>query len=106
MQAVFIVLTDSEQVRIVMERMVEIGVKGATVLSSSGMTGYLKDQSPFFSRIRHFAGSGVTDNQTIFTVVSELGVHKVLDIVDEVTGGLSENGVGIAFAVPVTAFRG
>jgi len=106
LKAVFIVLMDSEQVSAVMERMLEIGVKGATVLNSRGMTGFLQDPPPFFSRIRHFTGSGVTDNQTIFTVVSERGVKMVFDIVDEVTGGLSENGAGIAFAVPVTDFRG
>lgn len=102
----FVVLNDPEYLEDVLDKFVEIGVRGATILDSQGMgsaitnSGHGKD--PFFGSIRHYINNSRPFNKTIFTVIEdEETLEKAIEVTKEVLGDISKPGVGMMFTLPV-----
>lgn len=109
MNVLVVVLNHEEHVRILLERFPEIDVRGATVISSTGMGQLLAADAPIFSTLgRLLSGaSRRMENSTIFSVIrTEETLEKAIALVHEVVGDMKAPGSGILFVVPVTRIEG
>lgn len=106
MYALFIVLNEVNLLDDVLERFVEVGVRGATVLDSQGMGGAMvhgpNRSLPLFGSLRSLMDSARPYNKTIFSVLeSEEMVEKAVAAVQTVFDNKSSTGLGFMFSVPV-----
>ena len=107
-QALFIILNDLHHLDDILENLVELGVKGATILDSEGMATHLMKEDP---GLRYLFKTPLSESvrlestsKTIFTVVKN--IEKVNEIVESIRHILvAENSggpVGFMFSVPVS----
>ena len=109
MNVLVVVLNREEHVRILLERFSEIDVRGATVISSTGMGQLLTADVPIFSTLSRLlsGASRRMENSTIFSVIrTEETLEKAIALVHEVVGDMKDPGSGILFVVPVTRIEG
>ena len=102
-QVLFIfILNKPELLDDVITLFVELGVRGATVLESTGMAKYLSDEIPIFAGFREILQGARPNNRTIFTVLSADLVPQLIKGLEEVVGSLDDPGTGVAFTLPVS----
>lgn len=104
MQVLFLVLNRTECLEPLLTRLLELGVRGATVLRSTGMMRVLDqsgDDAPMFGALRQLYDPTRKDSTTIMMVLEDEQAPAVRKLVHEVTGGLNQPDSGILFAVPV-----
>lgn len=106
MYALFIVLNEVDYLDAILEKFVEVGVKGATVLDSQGMAGAMMHSKngslPLFGSLRTLMAGARPFNKTIFTVLeSEELVEKTTRAVQDVLADLPPDGLGFMFSVPL-----
>ncbi len=106
MKLVMIFLNKIEYLDDLMAAFLEIGVTGATVLSSIGMGRIISHHIPIFAGLQDaFAGSSPA-NKTIVTVVNEDMVQKIADVVSDVCGDFTKAGSGIMISLPIDKIYG
>ncbi len=106
MKLVIIFLNKVEYLEDLMSAFLEIGVSGATVLSSIGMGRIISYHIPIFAGLQDtFAGSSPA-NKTIVTVVPGELVEKIAHIVQDVCGDFNKSGSGIMISLPVDKIYG
>lgn len=106
MHALFIVLNEIDCLDDILDKFVEIGVGGATILDSQGMgsaiTNSGRGKDPLFGSIRVFLDNSRPYNKTIFTIIdNEELLIKTVEVVKECVGDINRPGVGMMFTVPV-----
>lgn len=106
MNVLFVVLNDSNYLEDVLDKFVEIGVKGATILDSQGMGSAITNsghgKEPFFGAIRDYINNSRPYNKTIFTVIEEDEIlEKAIKSTKEILGDINKPGVGMMFTLPV-----
>lgn len=102
MKLVAFVLNREELLEQVLEAYVEAGIDGATILDSEGMGRFLTYEVPLFAHLRSFMKGNKPYNKTILSVVrDESLIPRLVELIDEVCGGLAAPGTGIFFTVPV-----
>lgn len=111
MQALFLVLNETDFLEDILEAFIEIGVKGATIVDSQGMGRALVTHSdqhiPMFGYLRNLMDDAHPYNKTIFTVLdSQELVDKVVKTVNDVVGDIDRPGVGFIFTMPVGSVYG
>lgn len=107
MQAVFLVLDREEYLHEVLEAFLEVGLPGATVLESTGMGKMMAEHAPIFARLRSvIKDNNIIHNYTVFLVVEDQDVDKVLRVAEEVIGDLDQPNTGVFFSLPVTTVKG
>ena len=107
MQVLFLVLNDLSYLDKVLEKFVELKLRGATILDSEGMAQAIMKNEGLFGALLGgpFAKSSVTQgsSKTIFTVIPE--EEKVKVVVEEIRNLIGEahkNGAGFMFTLPVS----
>jgi nitrogen regulatory protein PII len=104
------VLEQPEHLVAILEGFAKMGIKGSTVMNSTGMGRVLMKagaESPAMEEINKMIANGESSNKTIFTVVKEKEtLDKAIDIVKSLCGDLCEPGKGILFAVPLALVDG
>ena len=104
------VLEQPEHLVAILEGFAKIGIKGSTVMNSTGMGRVLMKagaEGPSMEEINRMIANGESSNKTIFTVVKEKEtLDEAIDIVKSLCGDLCEPGKGILFAVPLTFVDG
>lgn len=103
MQLLVLVLNKTECLEELLERFVDINVKGATIIESTGMARALSEgggTASFLGKLSYFINPERQESRTIFCVVKDEIVNDVRRVVDEVTGGLDNPNTGILFALP------
>lgn len=111
MNVLFIVLNKAEFLEDLLDKFVEIGVKGATILDSQGMgfamTHGGHGNEPFFGKIRSLIDNSRPYNKTIFTVIEDEATLKLaVEAAKEVFGDVYEPGLGMMFTMPVNDVYG
>jgi hypothetical protein len=109
MNVLVVVLNHEEHVRILLERFPEIDVRGATVISSTGMGQLLAADVPIFSTLSKLlsGASRRMENSTIFSVIrTDETLEKAIALVHEIAGDLTKPNSGILFVVPITRIEG
>jgi len=109
MQLLVIVLNKVEKLDCLLERLMEKGIGGATILSSTGMARELAKHSedfPIFGTLRFLINPDRKESKTIFMVLKEEQVDLVKKVVREVVGDLSKPDTAIMFTLPVLSAEG
>lgn len=105
-----VVLNKTEKLTKILERFIEVDVRGATIIDSIGMGRTLEPEITTFSTLLEVFNIGkgrYPENKTIFTVIKEEKTLKDAQrIVREELGDFKEAGTGIMFVIPVTDFIG
>ena len=105
-----LVLNKIELLEPLFEKMLDRGIRGATVMESTGMMRVLSDDEnanlPMYGLLRQLYSPERRQSRTVFIVLPEEQIPTVEAIVDEVTGGLDQPDTGIAFAMPITYQKG
>ena len=106
MQLLVAVINHEERLDDVLAGFVELGITGATIVSSEGMGHVLSHDVPIFAGLRSLTARSRPSNQTVFSVVADDKVDAAIALIQEVCGSLEAPGVGIVFALPVSRVVG
>ena len=104
---VMLVMDELEQVSEVMTAWQEVGVSGITVWESRGLgrmhaDARLRDDLPIIPSLSSLLRTREEEHRTIFTLTdSEAMVDKLIEVTEEITGGLDGANKGILFVMPV-----
>lgn len=104
MYLLIMVLDDSTRLDDVLAAWVEAGVKGVTILESTGLNRVFrrKTADPAFAGFSQIFGSGRVGHQTLFAVIDEIGTAETAVAATEtVLGSLDQPDTGIVFVLPV-----
>lgn len=107
MEALFIVLNDLSFLEPILERFVELKVRGATIVDSMGMARAIMDNEglSFFasSPFQRTLGSDQKTSKTIFTVIPDGQDSKVIvDEVKKIVSASKRDVIGFMFTLPVS----
>ena len=104
------VLEQPEHLVAILEGFAKMGIKGSTVMNSTGMGRVLMKagaEGPAMEEINRMIANGESSNKTIFTVVKEKEMlDKAINVVKALCGDLCEPGKGILFALPLALVDG
>jgi len=104
------VLEQPEHLVAILEGFAKIGIKGSTVMNSTGMGRVLMKagaDGPAMEEINKMIANGESSNKTIFTVIKEKEIlDKAIDIVKSFCGDLCEPRKGKLFAVSLAFVDG
>ena len=107
MELFVIVLNEEKYLDEVLSLFVELGITGATILDSVGMGHYLAQDMPIFAGFRDLIVGHRPYNKTIFTVLpTDIKAEEIIKGIEEIIGDLRDQGVGLAFTVPVSSVHG
>jgi len=106
-QLLIAVINQEEKLDEILSGLVELGVTGATIISSEGMGRVLSHDIPIFAGLETLALRSRPQNQTIFSVIREdAKVEGVIRLLQEICGDLEDPATGIVFTIPVTRVVG
>lgn len=111
MQMLLIVLNQIEKLNALLDRFIEKGFSGATVLSSSGfvkeITGKRNTEDyPIFGLLRRSLSGFHDESKTIFMILKEDQIETAKSTVREVIGDLSKPDTAIMCTLPVIDIEG
>ncbi|QOR35652.1 hypothetical protein IMX26_02145 [Clostridium sp. 'deep sea'] len=110
MKLLVLILNKTTYLEDILHKFHDIGVKGATVLDSTGVGRTIAEHNvsnfAIMHSLRKVIDGGRPYNKTIISVVSDDLVEPAFKGVAEVIGDLSQPGVGIMFAVPIDNVMG
>lgn len=101
MQLLMAVVNDPEKVDEILSGFLELGITGATIISSEGMGRVLSHDIPIFAGLQTLISRSRPQNRTIFSVVEDEKVEPALALLQEVCGDLTAPATGIAFTLPL-----
>ena len=91
----------------VLEELLEIGIRGASILDSVGMLHYMSQEIPIFAGFRSLLKGSKPYNKVILSLIRERELlEKALETIDRTVGGISRGDRGILFSLPVDDFIG
>ena len=106
MKLIMFILNQEEHLEEVLEAFVELGINGATILDSIGMGRILAHDIPIFAGFQNLLHDTRPGNKTIFSVVPEKKVERVIQAVEQIIGSLDEPGNGLFISLPVDIVKG
>lgn len=107
-QILFLVLHKTEVLDPLMIALNKAGIKGATIINSSGMAHSLasSEDSYIISSLRAFLTPDREENKTIIMVLDEEQVKQAKQVITDVVGDLSKPYTGIVFVLPAISVEG
>jgi nitrogen regulatory protein PII len=109
MQLLVLVLNKVEKLENLLKDFVHIGIKGATVIDSTGMARVLHDDLdsiPIFGSIKMLINENYPYNKTVFVVLKDEQIKPTIESIKKTVGDLSKPNVGILFTLPVNYVEG
>lgn len=107
MKLMVIILNKVEALEFLLEGLSAAGIKGATIIESSGMAMTLsKLGSNFLSASIRSLFSGDEDNKTILSVIKNDQLDLARRVIYNTVGDLSEPNTGIMFTIPIDFAEG
>ncbi len=100
-----IAVINEEKTEDLLAGFLELGVTGATVLQSEGMGRLLANEVPIFAGLETLRRARPR-NHTLFSVMDDDKVDRVVALMREVCGPMDAPSSGIVFAVPVSRVEG
>ena len=103
-----IVLNKTDCLEELLRRFAENGIKGATILDSTGMAHALSEEEDlrFMASLRLILDPERETSKTIFMVAEDEQIKLISKLVNEVTGGLGQPDTGIMFCTPIVYAEG
>lgn len=86
----------------------ERGIKGATIINSTGMGRVLADNEDrdIIGSLKFLFDNPRAESRTFLMALEEEQVAVVMNIIDEVAGDLSRPNSGIVFTLPIDQIKG
>jgi len=106
MQMLIAVINDPEKIDEILAGFLELGITGATVMSTEGMGRVLSHDIPIFAGLQTLLTGSRPHNRTVFSVVSDEKLEPAFALLQDVCGDLRDPATGIAFALPVSRVVG
>ena len=109
MQLLLMVLNEVDMLDTLLEALMENGVRGATILSSTGMARELAKNAedyPIMGTLRYLLDPDREESKTIFMVLKDDQVESVKSVIRSVVGDLSKPDTGVIFTLPVSSAEG
>lgn len=110
MQMLIMVLNKTDILEDILEKLDEVGVKGATIIDSQGMARVIgsihPEKIPIFGSLSMLINENRPYNKTIFTVLEDDKVQDAINAIKAVTGDLAKPNIGIVFTIPVNYVEG
>ncbi|HHV98348.1 MAG TPA: hypothetical protein GXX36_02040 [Clostridiaceae bacterium] len=110
MQLLIYVLNNEELLDDLLESFLEAGIKGATILESTGMARELASngnhQIPIFGSLKLMLNEVRPHNRTIFVALEDEQVDTCIGCIKDVVGDLNKPDAGIVLTVPITRIEG
>lgn len=107
LQVLVLVLNYYEKLNELLSELNDAGIKGATVINSTGMAQELsKETDVLFGSLKSVLTPERENNRTVFMVLDEKGVKKARSVINRVLGPIESSGAGILFSVPVLFIDG
>jgi nitrogen regulatory protein P-II 1 len=106
MRLLVAVINDPEKLDETLSGFLELGITGATVLSSEGMGRVLSHDIPIFAGLQTLIAGTRPQNRLILSVIPQEKVAVAIELLQEVCGNLESPSTGIAFTVPVDTVAG
>lgn len=106
MNALIIVLNDTDHLEDILSLLVKHNVKGATILDSQGMASSIVNNDitdiPLFGSLKNLLKDRHPYNKTIFTVIKdEEKLRNVIKAIKQLLKAENETSAGFMFTVPV-----
>ncbi len=103
MKLVVYVMNKTEFLDEFLHELNEKGVKGATIISSTGMARTLvkNDDMEFIGSLKTVFANPRKESNVILIALPDEQVKTVFKVIDYVCGGLSQPDSGIAFTIPI-----
>ncbi|HHV59017.1 MAG TPA: hypothetical protein GXX49_01710 [Clostridiaceae bacterium] len=109
MQLLLIVLNKVEKLDELLEKFMENGFSGATIINSTGMISKLAkkmESYPIIGSLRYMIDLDREENKTIFMALKDEQVDPVKRIVRQVIGDLSKPNTAVLFTLPILTAEG
>jgi len=106
MHLLILVLNKEEHLEEVLEVFLELDINGATIIDSIGMGRILAHDIPIFAGFRNLMQESRPGNKTIFTIVDENKIPRIVQGIEHICGSLDEPGAGILVTIPVGIAKG
>lgn len=108
MKLMIFVLNKIEVLNFLLEDLAESGIKGATIINSTGMATALSrmENSLIGGSLRALFDVDRDDNRTILAVIKDDEVDMVRKVIKDVVGDLSLPDTGVFFTVPIDFAEG
>lgn len=106
MKLLIAIINDPDYITDILDEFYQRGIRGATVMDSTGMAHIMAHQVPFFSRFAEF-GEDPGKNKTILTVVkTDEERETVVKAMEAIIGDLEESDTGIVITLPIDYCKG
>ncbi|UCG86860.1 MAG: hypothetical protein JSW71_23690 [Gemmatimonadota bacterium] len=106
MELLVCVINEDDKLESILSGLLELGVTGATVISSHGMARHLT-QAPAVAGLQDLLSRARPQNTTIFSVIdSKETLQAAMDMIAEVCGDMTVPDTGILFTVPLNRVIG
>lgn len=106
MELLVCVINEEDKLNDVLTGFVELGVTGATVLSSQGMARRLPE-APVFAGLKDLMSGARPQNTTLFSVIeSKEKLDAAIEMITKVCGDFSAAGTGILFTLSLNQVIG
>lgn len=99
-----------ETVNPIMSKLMDAGIRGASVVDCEGMLSVINQDSvdapSIFGGLRQFINQDHEKNKMIFILLRDEEIKLAVDAIHEVAGSLKLPNKGIMFTLPVTRWEG
>ena len=108
MQLLILVLNKVELLDLLLETLSEAGLRGGTILNSTGMARELsKDEDyPFFGSLRMILDPEREESKTIFMALKEEDIPVAKKAIRSVVGDFAKPDTGVMFTLPINDIEG
>lgn len=108
MQVLFLVLNKIECLDDLLMRLSEAGVRGGTIIETTGMARALGDHEDWniLGTLRQMLDPARQESKTLFFVLRDEELALVRRVINEVVGGLDQPDTGIMFGFPLSFVEG
>ena len=109
MQLLVLVLNKIELLEELLAQLSIGGIRGATILHSTGMAttlAHAEEEVPMFRTLTKILNPDREESRTILMVLKKEQAAAAKKIIDDVTGGISKPNTGILFSVPIDSVEG
>ena len=110
MDLLIFILNDHEKLDAILTELEKSGIRGATVIDSTGMAKVLhhdEEEVAFLGTLRSLLNPAPrAKSNTILMVLEKKMIHTAVEAIERIVGDLNQENVGVIFSIPVDFTKG
>ena len=110
MDLLIFILNDHEKLDAILTELEKSGIRGATVIDSTGMAKVLhhdEEEVAFLGTLRSLLNPTTrAKSNTILMVLEKEMIHTAVEAIERIVGDLNQENVGVIFSIPVDFTKG